>query len=92
MKELMGRTVTISNGVSGSLLSGSIIHVPQSAMLGMNKIQGRPTAAQGEIAIRSMMDLALLCDHHLIESQYAVSFLVAVKDCLEDPRHFMAGE
>ncbi|WP_424948021.1 2-oxoglutarate dehydrogenase complex dihydrolipoyllysine-residue succinyltransferase [Candidatus Spongiihabitans sp.] len=86
IEELTGGTFTITNGgVFGSLLSTPIVNPPQSAILGMHKIQQRPMAEDGEVVIRPMMYLALSYDHRLIDGQEAVQFLVTVKDVLEDP-------
>ena len=84
--ELSGGTFTISNGgVYGSLLSTPILNAPQSAILGMHKIQERPVVIDGKIEARHMMYLALSYDHRLIDGKGAVTFLVAVKDLLEHP-------
>jgi 2-oxoglutarate dehydrogenase E2 component (dihydrolipoamide succinyltransferase) len=81
---------TISNGgVYGSLMSTPILNPPQSGVLGMHKIQERPIAIDGEIAIRPMMYLALSYDHRLIDGKAAVTFLVRVKESLEDPRRIL---
>lgn len=86
LQELMGGTFSISNGgVFGSMLSTPIINPPQSAILGMHSIQQRPVAIDGEVVIRPMMYLALSYDHRLIDGQTAVSFLVKMKELLEDP-------
>ncbi len=86
LDELTGGTFSISNGgVFGSLLSTPIINPPQSAILGMHKIEQRPVAVNGEVVIRPMMYLALSYDHRLIDGKSAVSFLVKVKELLEDP-------
>jgi 2-oxoglutarate dehydrogenase E2 component (dihydrolipoamide succinyltransferase) len=86
LDELTGGTFSISNGgVFGSLLSTPIINPPQSAILGMHKIEQRPVAVNGEVLIRPMMYLALSYDHRLIDGKSAVSFLVKVKELLEDP-------
>ena len=83
-------TFTISNGgVYGSLMSTPILNPPQSGVLGMHKIQERPIAIDGEIAIRPMMYLALSYDHRLIDGKAAVTFLVRVKEILEDPRRIL---
>ncbi|MFN0044500.1 MAG: 2-oxoglutarate dehydrogenase complex dihydrolipoyllysine-residue succinyltransferase [Alphaproteobacteria bacterium] len=88
--ELSGGTFTISNGgVYGSLLSTPILNPPQSAILGMHKIQPRPVAIGDKIEIRPMMYLALSYDHRIIDGREAVSFLVRVKDCLEAPERIM---
>ena len=86
MEDLDGGTFTITNGgVFGSLLSTPILNPPQSAVLGMHKIQERPVAEQGQVVIRPMMYLALSYDHRLIDGRDAVQFLVAMKETLEDP-------
>ncbi len=84
--DLTGGTFTITNGgVFGSLMSTPIVNAPQSAILGMHKIQERPMVVNGEIRIRPMMYLAVTYDHRIIDGREAVQFLVTVKDCLEDP-------
>jgi len=84
--EMTGGTFTITNGgVYGSLLSTPILNPPQSAILGMHKIQQRPMAINGEVVIRPMMYLALSYDHRLIDGKDAVQFLVAIKQLIEDP-------
>ena len=86
LEELTGGTFTITNGgVFGSLMSTPIVNAPQSAILGMHKIQERPMVVDGQIAIRPMMYLAVTYDHRIIDGREAVQFLVAVKDALEDP-------
>lgn len=86
LDELIGGTFSITNGgIFGSMLSTPIINPPQSAILGMHKIQERPVAIDGEVLIRPMMYLALSYDHRLIDGQAAVSFLVKMKELLEDP-------
>ena len=88
--ELMGGTFTITNGgVFGSLLSTPIINPPQSAILGMHKIQERPMAENGEIVIRPIMYLALSYDHRIIDGSEAVQFLVSIKQQIEDPARLM---
>ena len=90
MDEMMGGSFTISNGgVFGSLNSMPILNVPQSAILGMHKIQKRPMAVGDEVVIRPMMYLALSYDHRVIDGREAVSFLVRMKECLEDPQRIM---
>ncbi|WP_260482470.1 2-oxoglutarate dehydrogenase complex dihydrolipoyllysine-residue succinyltransferase [Sphingomicrobium flavum] len=90
MEEMQGGTFTISNGgVFGSLLSTPIINPPQSAVLGMHRIEERPVAVNGEIVIRPMMYLALSYDHRLIDGREAVTFLVRVKEALEDPMRLL---
>ena len=84
--EMQGGTFTISNGgVYGSLMSTPILNAPQSGILGMHKIQERPMAIAGKIEIRPMMYLALSYDHRIVDGREAVTFLVRVKECLEDP-------
>jgi 2-oxoglutarate dehydrogenase E2 component (dihydrolipoamide succinyltransferase) len=86
IEDLTGGTFTITNGgVFGSLMSTPIVNAPQSAILGMHKIQERPMVVNGEIKIRPMMYLAITYDHRIIDGREAVQFLVTVKDCLEDP-------
>lgn len=88
--EMTGGTFTITNGgVFGSLLSTPILNLPQSAILGMHKIQERPMAVNGEVKILPMMYLALSYDHRLLDGKEAVQFLVAVKDLLEDPARIL---
>ena len=90
MDEMQGGTFTISNGgVYGSLMSSPILNPPQSGILGMHKIQERPMAINGEIVIRPMMYLALSYDHRLVDGKGAVTFLVRVKEALEDPRRLL---
>ena len=87
---MSGGTFTISNGgVYGSLMSTPILNTPQSAILGMHKIQKRPIAVGDEIVIRPMMYLALSYDHRIIDGREAVSFLVRVKESIEDPRRLL---
>jgi len=89
-EELSGGTFSITNGgVFGSLLSTPILNPPQSAILGLHKIQDRPVAVSGEVAIRPMMYLALSYDHRIIDGRDAVQFLVAIKDILEDPARLL---
>jgi 2-oxoglutarate dehydrogenase E2 component (dihydrolipoamide succinyltransferase) len=87
IEEMQGGTFTISNGgVYGSLMSTPILNAPQSGILGMHKIQERPmVVAGGKIEARPMMYLALSYDHRVVDGREAVTFLVRVKDCLEDP-------
>jgi 2-oxoglutarate dehydrogenase E2 component (dihydrolipoamide succinyltransferase) len=90
IQDLSGGTFTISNGgVYGSLLSTPILNPPQSAILGMHKIEKRPVVVNDEIAIRPMMYVALSYDHRLIDGEQAVTFLVRVKDRLEDPTRLL---
>ncbi len=91
--DLQGGTFTITNGgVFGSLLSTPIINIPQSAILGMHKIQERPMAVNGQVVIRSMMYLALSYDHRIIDGRESVSFLVRVKELLENPDLLLFGK
>jgi 2-oxoglutarate dehydrogenase E2 component (dihydrolipoamide succinyltransferase) len=86
IEDMQGGTFTVSNGgVYGSLMSTPILNAPQSGILGMHKIQERPVAVAGKIEIRPMMYLALSYDHRIVDGREAVTFLVRVKDCLEDP-------
>ncbi|TWT15653.1 2-oxoglutarate dehydrogenase complex dihydrolipoyllysine-residue succinyltransferase [Reyranella sp. CPCC 100927] len=88
--ELSGGTFTISNGgVYGSLMSTPILNPPQSGVLGMHKIQQRPMVVGGEIKVRPMMYLALTYDHRIIDGREAVTFLVRVKECIEDPERLL---
>ena len=90
MEEMQGGTFTISNGgVYGSLMSSPILNPPQSGILGMHKIQERPMAINGEVVIRPMMYLALSYDHRIVDGKGAVTFLVRVKEALEDPRRLL---
>ncbi len=90
MEEMQGGTFTISNGgVYGSLMSSPILNPPQSGILGMHKIQDRPMAINGEVVIRPMMYLALSYDHRIVDGKGAVTFLVRVKEALEDPRRLL---
>lgn len=90
MDDLSGGTFTISNGgVFGSLMSTPILNPPQSGILGMHKIQERPIAVDGEMAIRPMMYLALSYDHRLIDGREAVTFLVRIKECIEAPERLL---
>jgi 2-oxoglutarate dehydrogenase E2 component (dihydrolipoamide succinyltransferase) len=93
MDEMTGGTFTITNGgVFGSLMSTPIINIPQSAILGMHKIQERPMAVNGQVVIRPMMYLALSYDHRIIDGRESVSFLVRVKDMLENPEQLLFGK
>ncbi len=88
--DLQGGTFTISNGgVYGSLMSTPILNAPQSGILGMHKIQERPMVVNGEIQVRPMMYLALSYDHRIVDGKEAVTFLVRVKECLEDPQRLL---
>ena len=88
--DMQGGTFTISNGgVYGSLMSTPILNAPQSGILGMHKIQDRPMVVGGQILIRPMMYLALSYDHRIVDGKEAVTFLVRVKECLEDPERML---
>ena len=90
LEDLSGGTFTITNGgVFGSMLSTPILNPPQSAILGMHKIQDRPVALEGAVVVRPMMYLALSYDHRIIDGSDAVSFLVAIKEALEDPARLL---
>ncbi len=90
IEDMQGGTFTISNGgVYGSLMSTPILNAPQSGILGMHKIQQRPMVVDGEITIRPMMYLALSYDHRIVDGKEAVTFLVRVKECLEDPQRMI---
>ena len=90
MDELTGGTFTVTNGgVFGSLMSTPIINPPQSGILGMHKIQERPMAVNGQVVVRPMMYIALSYDHRIIDGREAVSFLVRVKDAIEDPQRLL---
>ncbi|HJT14094.1 MAG TPA: 2-oxoglutarate dehydrogenase complex dihydrolipoyllysine-residue succinyltransferase [Dongiaceae bacterium] len=90
IEDLQGGTFTISNGgVYGSLMSTPILNTPQSGILGMHKIQQRPMAVAGKVEIRPMMYLALSYDHRIIDGREAVTFLVRMKECLEDPQRLI---
>jgi len=93
MEEMQGGTFTITNGgVFGSLMSTPIINIPQSAILGMHKIQERPVVIDGQIVARPMMYLALSYDHRIIDGRESVSFLVRVKELLENPELLLFGK
>jgi 2-oxoglutarate dehydrogenase E2 component (dihydrolipoamide succinyltransferase) len=90
IEDMQGGTFTISNGgVYGSLMSTPILNAPQSGILGMHKIQDRPMVVNGTIMIRPMMYLALSYDHRIVDGKEAVTFLVRVKECLEDPERML---
>jgi len=90
IEELLGGTFTISNGgVYGSLMSTPILNPPQSGILGMHKTEERPVAIDGKVEIRPMMYLALTYDHRLVDGREAVTFLVRVKECIEDPQRIL---
>lgn len=93
LEEMQGGTFTITNGgVFGSLLSTPIINIPQSAILGMHKIQERPVVVDGQIVVRPMMYVALSYDHRIIDGRESVSFLVRVKELLENPELLLIGK
>ena len=92
ISDMQGGTFTISNGgVYGSLMSTPIINPPQSGVLGMHKIEERPIVVDGKVVIRPMMYLALSYDHRLVDGKGAVTFLVRVKESLEDPSRILLG-
>jgi len=89
-EDMQGATFTISNGgVYGSLMSTPILNAPQSGILGMHKIQDRPVVIDKQIVIRPMMYLALSYDHRIVDGKEAVTFLVRVKEGLEDPERML---
>ncbi|HTL09894.1 MAG TPA: 2-oxoglutarate dehydrogenase complex dihydrolipoyllysine-residue succinyltransferase, partial [Chitinophagaceae bacterium] len=93
IEEMTGGTFTITNGgVFGSLMSTPIINIPQSAILGMHKIQERPMAVNGQVVIKPMMYVALSYDHRIIDGRESVSFLVRVKELLENPELLLFGK
>lgn len=93
LEEMQGGTFTITNGgVFGSLLSTPIINIPQSAILGMHKIEERPIALNGQVVIRPMMYVALSYDHRIIDGKESVGFLVRVKEFLENPELLLFGK
>ena len=90
LEDLMGGTFTITNGgIYGSLLSTPILNPPQSGILGMHKIQERAVVIDGKVEVRPMMYLALSYDHRVIDGREAVTFLVRVKECIEDPQRLL---
>jgi 2-oxoglutarate dehydrogenase E2 component (dihydrolipoamide succinyltransferase) len=90
LEDLQGGTFTISNGgIYGSLMSTPILNAPQSGILGMHKIQDRPMVLNGQIVVRPMMYLALSYDHRVVDGAGAVTFLVRVKDAIEDPQRLL---
>jgi 2-oxoglutarate dehydrogenase E2 component (dihydrolipoamide succinyltransferase) len=92
LDDLQGGVFTISNGgVYGSLLSTPILNPPQSGILGMHKIQERPMAEKGQVVVRPMMYLALSYDHRVVDGKEAVTFLIRVKDCIENPARLLLG-
>ena len=93
IEEMTGGTFTITNGgVFGSLMSTPIINIPQSAILGMHKIQERPVALNGQVVIKPMMYVAVSYDHRIIDGRESVSFLVRVKELLENPELLLFGK
>ncbi len=92
MADMTGGTLTVSNGgVYGSLMSTPIINPPQSAILGMHKTEERPIALNGQVVIRPMMYVAVSYDHRIIDGRESVTFLVAIKKAIEDPRRLLLG-
>ncbi|RUP08457.1 2-oxoglutarate dehydrogenase complex dihydrolipoyllysine-residue succinyltransferase [Hyphomicrobium sp.] len=90
IEDMQGGTFTISNGgVYGSLMSTPILNAPQSGILGMHRIEERPVVRAGQVVVRPMMYLALSYDHRIVDGKEAVTFLVRVKECLEDPQRFI---
>ena len=90
IEDMQGGTFTISNGgVYGSMMSTPILNAPQSGILGMHRIEERPVVRNGEVVVRPMMYLALSYDHRIVDGKEAVTFLVRVKECLEDPQRFI---
>jgi 2-oxoglutarate dehydrogenase E2 component (dihydrolipoamide succinyltransferase) len=90
IEDMQGGTFTISNGgIYGSLMSTPILNAPQSGILGMHKIQERPVGVDGKVELRPMMYLALSYDHRIVDGREAVTFLVRVKESLEDPQRLV---
>ena len=90
LEDLTGGTFSITNGgVFGSLMSTPIVNAPQSAILGMHKVQDRAVVVAGQVVVRPMMYLALTYDHRIIDGREAVQFLVTIKECLEDPARLL---
>ena len=90
IEDMQGGTFTISNGgVYGSMMSTPILNAPQSGILGMHRIEDRPVVRNGQIVVRPMMYLAMSYDHRIVDGKEAVTFLVRVKECLEDPQRFI---
>ena len=90
IEDMQGGTFTISNGgVYGSMMSTPILNAPQSGILGMHRIEERPVVRKGEVVVRPMMYLALSYDHRIVDGKEAVTFLVRVKENLEDPQRFI---
>jgi len=93
IEEMTGGTFTITNGgIFGSLMSTPIINIPQSAILGMHNIVERPVALKGQVVIKPMMYLAVSYDHRIIDGRESVSFLVRVKEMLENPAQLLFGK
>ena len=93
IEEMSGGTFTITNGgIFGSMMSTPIINIPQSAILGMHKIQERPMAINGQVVIKPMMYLALSYDHRIVDGRESVGFLVRVKELLENPELLLFGK
>jgi 2-oxoglutarate dehydrogenase E2 component (dihydrolipoamide succinyltransferase) len=93
LEEMQGGTFTITNGgVFGSLMSTPIINIPQSAILGMHKIEDRAVVVKGQVVVRPMMYLALSYDHRIIDGRESVGFLVRVKELLENPAQLLFGK
>ncbi|HMI78850.1 MAG TPA: 2-oxo acid dehydrogenase subunit E2, partial [Ferruginibacter sp.] len=93
IEEMTGGTFTITNGgIFGSMMSTPIINIPQSAILGMHKIQDRPMAINGQVVIKPMMYLALSYDHRIVDGRESVGFLVRVKELLENPELLLFGK
>ena len=93
MEERTGGTFTITNGgIFGSLMSNPIINIPQSAIIGMHNIVERPVAIKGQVVIKPMMYLAVSYDHRIIDGRESVSFLVRVKEMLENPEQLLFGK
>ena len=90
IEEMQGGTFTVSNGgIFGSLLSTPILNAPQTAILGMHKIEDRPVVVDGEIVVRPMMYLAMSYDHRMLDGKEAVSFLVSIQEQLENPEKLL---
>ena len=90
LEDLMGGTFTVTNGgIFGSLLSTPILNPPQAGILGMHKIQERPMVVDGRVEARPMMYLALSYDHRIIDGREAVTFLVRIKECIEEPQRLL---
>ena len=93
IEEMTGGTFTITNGgIFGSLMSTPIINIPQSAILGMHNIVERPVAIKGQVVIKPMMYLAVSYDHRIIDGRESVSFLVRIKEMLENPAQLLFGK